>query len=148
MSADPGSERKHSFVAGGLPKEPRHESSMELCEFLLSQGSSDTPSFVIVEDRENEVGSKFLKSHRYVHSGKDIFLLFELTATSKPGDLLKVMRSGTRYPFISGLISGSSLGLEVEVSDPEVSQWSGATSLLVVGAYDEESYLLSRLSVK
>jgi hypothetical protein len=137
------SERKHAFTTGGLPKE--RSLAEELADYVVREASSLGSNLIIVEDRECEPTSKFLQGLPFVHYGGQVLLALASERLLKH-DVLRLIRSGTSYPFIMALSHGEHLELQKSIDLERLQLWARKTVLLAIGAYDEESYLVCKVS--
>jgi len=146
VGAPPSDDRRYEFAKGEVRK--GSSPTDELAELVQRKRDVVTSwGLMIVEDREAELGSRFLEGLPYVHYEGNILLTLRLRDVKKQ-DVEILLRSGTRYPLIMAISSDDNLELQAAIDLDRLRSWCRRTSLLAIGAYDEESYLVSRVRLR
>jgi hypothetical protein len=112
VGAPPSDDRRYEFAKGEVRK--GSSPTDELAELVQREMSSLRGGLMIVEDREAELGSRFLEGLPYVHYEGNILLTLRLRDVKKQ-DVEILLRSGTRYPLIMAISSDDNLELQAAI---------------------------------
>lgn len=133
-----------AFEAGGIAS--ANETQEHLVEFIFSYLNTSEIALAVFESYASP-GDPFLKSadQRYFVVNNEVY--YYLTFSERTAEAIgKALRWARNYPFVCALTSCSDVSLlqnqGVEVSLRFIEALASRTKIIVVGAYDEEAYLL------
>ena len=137
-------DRKHDFKVGGISGKgwSSVEANSELTNIVYKYLDSSQSAVAVIENREMALDSRLLTNLSYVHFHDEIYLLLDKTQDTNRG--LRTLKAGTRYPFIM-ILTEDSVKRTDEHNSIEASvleHWTREANHIIVGVYDEESYLL------
>lgn len=143
LPADLPERRRYDFQVGGVTEQKK--TTAELAQFVSSFLTSTSNGHAIVENREMATNSRFLTDLPHAIFGNEIYLVLNNSDLMRPDVIDRVLKAGTRYPFIMALVSGSAVKSSfpvAKISLQVLEEWANGITYVVVGVYDEETYLI------
>jgi hypothetical protein len=138
-------EFRHGGVTIGTARGVIEKINDKLATFIIRHLSVSSSHYAIFEDYLRKPGSKLLTRDRYFVYDGDVCLFVPSESKGDLQDIKATMKNASRYTFrgiLTSLGSGGRLTTGQSVDLPLIRELATSTNCILVGAYDEESYVI------